>query len=162
MCLVCLHDKFRMTILLLVSTSSRLRLRKIMSSPTSHNFEIPGFAFYPSRKKLTLPSHASNLLLSKGNPYNLNMLVLLEHPQAEQQGIACYTAWRRFNLDRKWRPHPTTNQKLVRQWPNSIYLTLRLWFGLIHDDTGGIVAPFGRFFAVTDTFRLFTGTLYME
>ena len=110
-----------MIILLLVSTSSRLRLRlrKFMSSPTSHNFEIPGFVFHPSR--LTLPSHASNLFLSKGNPYNLNVLLLLEHPQAEQQGIICYTAWRRFNLDRKWRPHPSTNQKSVRQWPNSIH-----------------------------------------
>jgi len=56
-----------------------------MSPPTSHNFEIPGFAFHPSR--LTLPSHASNIFLSKGNPYNLNLLLLLEHPQAEQQGI---------------------------------------------------------------------------
>ena len=79
-----------MTILLLVSTSSRLRLRKIMSSPTSHNFEIPGFAFHPSR--LTLPSHDYNLFLSKGNPYNLNVLLLLGHPQAEQQGIICYAA----------------------------------------------------------------------
>ena len=61
-----------------------------MSSPTSHNFEIPGFALHPSR--LTLPSHASNLFLSKGYPYNLNVLLLLEHPQAEQQSIICYTA----------------------------------------------------------------------
>ena len=79
-----------MTILLLVSTSSRLRIRKIMSSPTSHNLEIPGFAFHPSR--LTLPPHASNIFLTKGNPNNLNVLLLLEHPQAEQQGTVRYTA----------------------------------------------------------------------
>ena len=68
-------------------------LRKIMSPLTSHNFEIPGFAFHPSR--LTLPSHVSNIFLSKRNPYNLNLLLLLEHPQAEQQESIYYTAGRR-------------------------------------------------------------------
>ena len=58
---------------------------KIMSTPTSHNFDIPGFAFHPSR--FTLLSHVANLFLLKGNPYNLNLLLILAHPQAEQQGI---------------------------------------------------------------------------
>ena len=97
-----------------------------MSIPTSHNFDILGFAFHPSR--FTLLSHAANLFLLKGNPYNLFFMLLLEHPQAEQQGIICYTAWKRAKWDRKWRPHPSTNQKLVRHWPNSIPRPeCRLW-----------------------------------
>ena len=98
----------------------RLRLRrKIMSTPISHNFDIPSFAFHPSR--FTLLSHVANLFLLKGNPYNLNLLLILEHPQAEL--LYCLKT-------RQMRPimastHPSTNRKLVRHWPNSMYP--RLW-----------------------------------
>ena len=89
-----------------------------MSIPTSHNFDIPGFAFHPSR--FTLLSHVANLFLLKGNPYNLNLLLILEHPQAEL--LYCLKT-------RQIRPimasrYPSTNQKLVLHWPNSMYLRL--------------------------------------
>ena len=89
-----------------------------MSIPTSHNFDIPGFAFHPSR--FTLLSHVANLFLLKGNPYNLNLLLILEHPQAEL--LYCLKT-------RQMRPimasrYPSTNQKLVLHWPNSMYLRL--------------------------------------
>ena len=86
-----------------------------------------GFAFHPSR--LALPSHVSNLLLSKGNLCKLNLLLLLEHPHAEQHGIICLIAGRRYKLDRKWRPNSSTNQISGHHWPNYIYL--KLWIALV-------------------------------
>ena len=87
---VCLNEKFRMTILLLVSTSSkyalgyagylRLRLRKIIMLAFVATY-IAQFRnsclCFPSLTivGLTFSSHDSNLFLSKMNPYNLSLLL---------------------------------------------------------------------------------------
>ena len=86
-----------------------------MSTPTSHNIDIPGFAFHPSR--FTLLSHVANLFLLKGNPYNLNLLLILEHPQTEL--LYCLKT-------RQMRPimastHPSTNQKWTLCTMTSLY-----------------------------------------
>ena len=123
-----------------------------MSTPTSHNFDIPSFAFHPSR--FTLLSHVANLFLLKGNPYNLNLLLILEHPKAEL--LYCLKT-------RQMRPimastHPSTNQKLVRHWPNSMYPRLCVFLAIRSYSRLGV---FVCVMHATVTWSNFTDTIFV-
>ena len=83
-----------MTILLLGSTISTGRLYGYVKLLCRHlPLTISKFLALVS---IPHDSHYLPMLLiffvSKVNPYNLNVLLLLEHPQAEEQGIVYYTA----------------------------------------------------------------------